>query len=261
MVYLSFDVEEFDVPIEYNDQYDPLSEGVNISHEGVIHILDILKSEGVRGTFFCTSAFASKSPDVIYRIVNEGHELASHGCSHSMQKETDYQNSKEILTELSGRTIRGYRQPQLKHIDINLIKKSTYLYDASLNPTLILGRYNGLKNPRLPYIEDGLVRIPSSVTPCFRIPIFWFTFHIVPLKFYLRLCKRILKKDYILNTYFHPWEFSRALNDGLYKIPWYIKIKTGDVMCIRFQKLIRLLKKYNQDFGLYSDLVQNMDKV
>ncbi len=256
MVYLSFDIEEFDVPVKYNKEYDPLTLGVKISTEGTIRILDILKSEGVNGTFFCTANFASRSPDIISRIVNEGHELASHGCCHLTQKQTDYQKSKEILEMLTGKSIQGYRQPQLKQVDIDLIKRAGYLYDASLNPTLIPGRYNGLKNSRCPYKEGCLVRVPASVTHIFRIPVFWFSFHLFPLAMYMCLCRRVLKKDYCLNTYFHPWEFSPSICKRLFYIPWYLRIRAGDKMCVRFQKLIKLLKQTNQEFGLYSHLVQ-----
>lgn len=127
--------------------------------------------------FFCTANFALGAPDIISRIVKEGHELSSHGYCHSEQRQDCYKESKDILEMLSGKSINGYRQPRLGKINIELIKKAGYLYDASLNPTLIPGRYNELSAPRYPHKEKGLVRVPASVTPIFRIPIFWLSFY------------------------------------------------------------------------------------
>ena len=79
MVLLSFDTEEFDVPREHGVKYDTLKEGMEVSKYGTNKILDILKKEGVKATFFCTSNFAQHAPEVMARIMNEGHEIAAHG--------------------------------------------------------------------------------------------------------------------------------------------------------------------------------------
>jgi peptidoglycan-N-acetylglucosamine deacetylase len=45
-------------------------------------ILDILKREGVKATFFLTGVQSSKYPDIVRRIANEGHEIGNHTFSH-----------------------------------------------------------------------------------------------------------------------------------------------------------------------------------
>ena len=45
-------------------------------------ILDILKREGVKATFFVTGAQSSKYPSIVQRIANEGHEIGNHTFSH-----------------------------------------------------------------------------------------------------------------------------------------------------------------------------------
>lgn len=62
MILLSFDTEEFDVPCEHGVNYDPIAEGMAVSMEGTQRILDLLKQEGVRATFFCTTNFAENAP-------------------------------------------------------------------------------------------------------------------------------------------------------------------------------------------------------
>ena len=81
MILLSFDTEEFDVPREHGVDF-PLDKAMEVSVYGTNKILDCLKKNGVRATFFCTSNFAENAPEVMHRIMDEGHEVAAHGCDH-----------------------------------------------------------------------------------------------------------------------------------------------------------------------------------
>lgn len=45
-------------------------------------LLDILKQKGVRATFFVVGQNAAEYPEILKRIVAEGHELANHSFSH-----------------------------------------------------------------------------------------------------------------------------------------------------------------------------------
>lgn len=45
-------------------------------------ILDILKEKGVKATFFVVGLQVSKSPEVLERIVKEGHEIGNHTYNH-----------------------------------------------------------------------------------------------------------------------------------------------------------------------------------
>jgi peptidoglycan-N-acetylglucosamine deacetylase len=45
-------------------------------------ILDVLKRESVKATFFVTGAQSSKYPSIVQRIANEGHEIGNHTFSH-----------------------------------------------------------------------------------------------------------------------------------------------------------------------------------
>lgn len=46
-------------------------------------ILDVLKEEGVRATFFVVGMAAEREPDVLARIAREAHALGIHGWSHA----------------------------------------------------------------------------------------------------------------------------------------------------------------------------------
>ena len=74
-VLLSFDTEEFDLPREHGVNIS-LAEGMPVSVYGTTKILDCLKDNGVKATFFCTGNFATNAPEVMRRIVSEGQEVA-----------------------------------------------------------------------------------------------------------------------------------------------------------------------------------------
>ncbi len=95
MILLSFDTEEFDVPREHGVDF-PLDEAMKVSVYGTNRILDCLKKNGVKATFFCTSNFAENAPEVMRRIMDEGHEVAAHGCDHWQPQASDVSRSKEI---------------------------------------------------------------------------------------------------------------------------------------------------------------------
>ena len=63
MILLSFDTEEFDVPREHGVDFS-LEEGMKVSVYGTNKILDTLKDNGVKATFFCTGNFAENAPEV-----------------------------------------------------------------------------------------------------------------------------------------------------------------------------------------------------
>ena len=63
-ILLSFDTEEFDVPKEHGVDF-TLEQGMEVSKVGTNRILDVLKENGVKATFFCTGNFARLAPEVI----------------------------------------------------------------------------------------------------------------------------------------------------------------------------------------------------
>ena len=131
MILLSFDTEEFDVPREHGVDFS-LEEGMKVSIEGTNRILDILKTNNVCATFFCTGNFAELAPEVMERIKNEGHEVACHGVDHWQPKPEDVFRSKEIIERVTGVKVAGYRQPRMFPVSDEDIEKAGYLYNSSL---------------------------------------------------------------------------------------------------------------------------------
>ena len=254
MILLSFDIEEFDVPREHGVDYS-LEEGMKVSVEGTNRILDTLKSNDVRATFFCTANFAKNAPEVMRRIIDEGHEVTCHGVDHFEPKETDFALSKEIVESITHITVTGYRQPRMFPVVESEIKRVGYRYNSSINPAFIPGRYMNLKTPRTWFFKDGVMQIPSSVTPWFRFPLFWLSLHNLPERLYHRLVRRVLTHDGYFVTYFHPWEFYELKEHPEFKIPYIIKKNSGKNMVERLDNLIKMLKSRNHKFITYDEFV------
>ena len=193
MILLSFDIEEFDMPFEYHKSIS-FDDQISISVKGTHHILDILEKHQIKATFFSTVVFAQNAKEIIDRIIKNGHELASHGYYHSKFEVADLALSKITLENLSQQNINGYRMARMMPVDELEIAKAGYQYNSSINPTWLPGRYNNLDKPRSYFKESGVWQLPASVSSLFRFPLFWLSFHNLPLNIYTFLAKRQLKK-------------------------------------------------------------------
>lgn len=252
MILLSFDTEEFDVPREHGVDFS-LEEGMKVSVEGTCRILDCLKRNGVKATFFCTSNFVQNAPEVMARIMDEGHEVACHGCDHWEPKATDVERSKQVIERLTGRTVYGYRQPRMFPVSDSEIERMGYRYNSSLNPAFIPGRYMHLSSPRTCFMRGSVLQIPASVTPWLRFPLFWLSLHNLPEWLYHSMVRRVLRYDGYFVTYFHPWEFYDLKGHPEFRMPFIIRNHSGQDMVGRLDRLIGMLRKRGHSFVTYTE--------
>lgn len=252
MILLSFDTEEFDVPREHGVDFS-LEEGMKVSIVGTNRILDCLKANQVRATFFCTANFVKHAPEVMQRIMAEGHEVACHGVDHWEPKPTDFEVSKKMVEELTGVRVRGYRQPRMFPVSDAEIERMGYDYNSSLNPAFIPGRYMHLTDPRTWFMKGKVMQIPASVTPWIRFPLFWLALHNLPEWMYHLMVRRVLSHDGYFVTYFHPWEFFELKEHPEFKMPFIIKNHSGKQMVARLDNLVKMLKQKGHQFITYSE--------
>ena len=231
MILLSFDTEEFDVPREHGVDFS-LEEGMKVSIVGTNRILDCLKDNGVKATFFCTANFVRLAPEVMRRIIDEGHEVACHGVDHWQPKATDVEESKNTIESLLGIEVKGYRQPRMFSVSDSEIERMGYIYNSSLNPAFIPGRYMHLTAPRTWFMRGGVMQIPASVTPLLRFPLFWLSLHNLPQWLYHMMVRRVVAHDGYFVTYFHPWEFYELKEHPEYRMPFIIKNHSTTMMMI-----------------------------
>ena len=256
MVLLSFDIEEFDMAFEYGKSIS-FEDQISISVTGTTHILNLLAKHQIRATFFCTVTFAQQAPEIINRITNEGHELASHGYYHSNFKDEHLLMSKQELERLSGHPVKGYRMARMMPVDGLEIQKAGYEYNSSINPTWLPGRYNNLKVSRTWFHEDGVLQLPASVSPM-RFPLFWLSFHNLPLWLYKHLVTRAYHKDQYLNVYFHPWEFTDLTDQEKYGFPAYVSKNSGQQMVKRMDELMEWINMQGYASGHIFEFIQKI---
>jgi peptidoglycan/xylan/chitin deacetylase (PgdA/CDA1 family) len=236
-ILLSFDVEEFDLPLEYK-QVVSVEEQLSVGYEGLQALYPLLELP-IRTTLFTTAFFAEAHSDDI-KMLSAKHEIASHTYYHTRFMEEDLGASKEKLESITGQRVYGLRMPRMKPVDPGLVKEAGYIYNSSVNPTWLPGRYNHLNVPRLLHYEEGCIQFPVSVTPKRRIPLFWLLFKNIPYSIYLKLVLQTLRNDGYVCLYFHPWEFTDLTR---YKLPFYVKRHSGNILLQRLRRLINDLSE------------------
>ena len=254
--------------------------------DNINRILNILDTFDVKATFFVLGKVAKKLPKLISEIHERGHEIASHGYGHKLihhQSPTafkeDISRAKEILEDIIGERVLGYRAPSFSITDwaVNVLKETGYEYDSSFVPATVsvnkrygrlerIGVIEGEKGRRVeekneenmgrksrletgPFrFSNGLWEFPIGVLKVAGRTVPWgggAYFRLIPFPLFRFGVKSIMKKGYYM-FYFHPWEIDpgqpRIKNIKLnYKIRQYWGLNRAE------KNLKRLLRDF--DFG------------
>ncbi|NMG47393.1 DUF3473 domain-containing protein [Azoarcus communis] len=137
-------------------------------------ILGMLDAAQAKATFFTLGWVAERFPQLVRRIADGGHELASHGYSHERASAmtpdaflADISLAKAVLEDISGRAVTGYRAPSFSIGMANLwahdtIAQAGYAYSSSVYP--VKHDHYGIPDaPRFPYrLASGLIEIPVT---------------------------------------------------------------------------------------------------
>lgn len=140
----------------------------------VDRILALLDKHGTRATFFTLGWVAERYPQLVKRIVAQGHELASHGYGHERASDLsrvdflhDVRHAKRLLEDIGGVAVQGYRAPSFSIGEGNLwafdcLREAGYRYSSSIYP--IKHDHYGMPDaPRFAHeVVGGLVEIPVT---------------------------------------------------------------------------------------------------
>lgn len=189
-------------------------------------LLNLLDEAGVQATFFTLGWIASRYPRVVRRIVDGGHELASHGFAHQRASEQtpsqlrdDLLRARDVLEQASGVRVCGYRAPSFSIGRDNawahdVILETGHRYSSSVFP-VVHDHYGVPDAPRFAHrLSNGLLEIPPST-------IRWGGrnwaiggggwFRLLPYRVSSWGLKRINTVDrHPAVVYYHPWEFDPA---------------------------------------------------
>jgi polysaccharide deacetylase family protein (PEP-CTERM system associated) len=113
---------------------------------GTGRTLDLLREHDVTATFFVLGWIAQEMPELVRRIAEEGHEVASKGFYHRSIRQMspeefreDLSRSREVIEAASGRPVHGYRVADewFEHQDLwalDVLAQEGYRYDSSIAP-------------------------------------------------------------------------------------------------------------------------------
>lgn len=253
-ILFSIDLEEFDIPEEYGQSL-PHQVKLEVSLKGMESLEQLMEKYAVTSTIFTTAFWAQHHPDYV-RHLSATHEIASHTYYHNRFETEDLVSSRTVLSKITDKDVVGLRMPLMRSIDMEHVSTAGYLYDSSLHPTWLPGRYNNLKSNRTLHKKNNLWILPASVTPIMRIPVFWLAFKNIPFHIYRRMCDSILQKDGYLVLYVHPWEFTDLSS---YKLPAIVKRKDGAGLLHKLDKLFCYFSSKGYTFDSHQNFVKGKE--
>ncbi len=200
-------------------------------------ILGMFDDYSVKATFFTLGWIAERYPHIIRQITDNGHELASHGMNHFRVSDqdrgefmTDARRSRELLEDIGGQQVKGYRAPSFSIGEKNLwaldvLLEAGYKYSSSIYP-IKHDHYGMPSAPRFafrPVKGTDFLEMPVTTAnisgrkiPCGGGGYF----RLLPYFISRSLMKRVNDRDgEACIFYFHPWEIDpeqpRQMQAGL----------------------------------------------
>lgn len=262
---LSFDVEDWYMGLEL-----PVSEWKGKERRlkvGLSRILSLLNEKKIKATFFILGVVCEMYPDEVKMIADSGHEIGSHGYSHTMVYKLDPKSFRDEvrktdarIVEITGKKPVGFRAPYFSITErslwaLDILIEEGYIYDASIYPGYNY-RYGIPDTPIGSYRYPGkeIVEFPVSTMELLgrRIGIGGAYFRILPLFLTRRGIKMRGAEGIDTVIYLHPWEFDpkhpKIKVAPLATLTHYINLKRT------YPRMKRLLNTYS--FATCRELVE-----
>jgi len=226
---LGVDVEEWYHP-EYVKSKAPKNKEEHVT-QGINKTLQLLREHKVGATFFIVGELAEKHPEIMQKIMDNGHEIAFHGYYHdplwtssadAFRHEVKRFNS--IVRSVTGEKCLGFRAPSYSMDNrtvwaLDILEEAGYLYDSSVFP-MKTPLYGVSSAPTTPYhpssmnvVEQDnnrkLIEFPALVYPVIglRIPVAGgFYLRFLPPSIIIKAVKKMNKEGFPAVLSFHTWE-------------------------------------------------------
>lgn len=190
--------------------------------DNTARVLDLFAETDTKATFFTLGWVAQRQGALMRRIVQEGHEVASHGWDHQRvftmgadAFRADLRRARAALEDATGKAVTGYRAPSFS-IDQRtpwahaVLAEEGYRYSSSVAP-VAHDHYGWRDSPRFawrPLADDALVELPVTVGEAAgrRFATGGGFFRLLPAgvtDFALRQVNAAAQPGMF---YFHPWE-------------------------------------------------------
>src|ERR1700690_107242 len=187
-------------------------------------ILALLDDAGAKATFFTLGWIAERHPNTVRIIVDNGHELASHGYGHQRASDLspeefrlDVVRAKHILEDAAGLEIKGYRAPSFSisgrnRWALDVLSETGHAYSSSIYPVRH-DHYGAPDAPRHPYRpngQNGILELPPTTVQMFgrNLPAAGGGyFRLMPYGLSRWLLRQVNQREHApCMFYFHPWE-------------------------------------------------------
>ena len=187
--------------------------------------LELCAELGAKATWFCLGDQARRHPALLRRLVAEGHCIGLHGLTHRRAFEmahgawqSDLQDGKALLEDLTGQAVVGYRAPEwsLSGFAVDWWRELPELgfrYDSSRVPLAVIGDPSW---PRRPHqLSEGLWELPPPVLwsgpP--RSPLWGWGPRVLPFSLVRRALESLAQEDAGTPLVLHPWELDEGQPD------------------------------------------------
>jgi polysaccharide deacetylase family protein (PEP-CTERM system associated) len=185
-------------------------------------VLDLFAETDTRATFFTLGWVAARQGALMRRIVEAGHEVASHGWDHqrvfTMDADAfraDLRRARGALEDATGVAVTGYRAPSFS-IDQRtpwahaVLAEEGYRYSSSVAP-VAHDHYGWRESPRFawrPLPDAGLVELPVTVGEAAgrRFATGGGFFRLLPAAVTDYAVRQVNAQAQPGMFYFHPWE-------------------------------------------------------
>ena len=214
--------------------------------EGMPRLLDCLAREAIPATFFCTGDVARKHPEIVRRLVAEGHELGCHGDTHARFGGLDPIAAAREIGD-AARTLRAFapvtsfRAPNLDFPTeyVALLEEHGFTLDSSQ------GRHKPGSFFMTPSTLGAVRRVPATMAPsALRLP--------APVR--NLLCGRM--RDPVV-FFFHPWEFVDVTHEP---IPLDCRFGTGEPALASLRETIAWFRGRGATFRRMRELLHHASR-
>ncbi len=232
--------------------------------KGIDKIIDWLRQRETSATFFVVGELLESNPEIIDKILQNGHEIGFHTMIHTRldhQNEEKFESEIKTFEKITSKKSRGFRAPTFSlnfesAWALDILSKNNYQYDSSVVPTKtkLYGLPNAEKFPYRISSEDIEKNNPSSNLFEFPITTTNFFGKTMPIGgFYLRFLSRYFiekaiiarnKMNFPSIIYIHSWELTPEFMPKL-KLPFVDNFITYHNIEKAFSKMDRLLEKFS----------------
>jgi peptidoglycan/xylan/chitin deacetylase (PgdA/CDA1 family) len=213
-----------------------LSQGVYGAKTGVLKILEVLRDEELRATFFTPGWTAEKYRDRMEAMVAGGHEIGHHGYLHEWI-DPDYPDKErealekglESLERAVGIRPVGYRSPggETSNNMIALLREYGFLYDSSLMDQITPYRH----------------LLPDGTRGPIELPWHWSLDDAPYALFSMKSPRPIMTNDHILNIW--KQEFSEIYRwGGLFNVIMHPQVTGRPSRIAMLRDLIAYIRRF-----------------